>query len=373
MAFLLAAGAGLLSRSFIGLLRWEPGFERGHLLTFFTYASMSKYRAPEVSALFARVEDELRSLPGVASVGRVSNGPLFGGEETGEFVLEGGRSADPFPARWFDMSPAYVPTLGLALRRGRLLAGTDRLGAPPVALVNEEFVRRYLAGVEPLGARVRRRGSGESIEIVGVVADVPPFFPGARVQPEISWPAAQSPRWGTMFVLRTSGPPRDLLRAVEARLSAVDPDLGTGQVATMEERVEASLARPRFAMTLIGTFAALALVLAAVGIYGVLSATVARRRQELGVRLALGATGSQVLGLVLRRGLLLAGLGAAAGLALALAFGRVVASLLHGVRPWDPVTFFAVSAVVLAASLAACLVPALRAARLDPIETLRAE
>jgi putative ABC transport system permease protein len=375
-AFLLAIGAGLLARSFTTLLRWQPGFERAHLLTFWTFASPGKYKdAPTVAALFTRVEGELRSLPGVTGVGMVSSGALFGGEETGEFALDGaGGGGEPWlAARWYDMSATYFPTLGLPLRRGRLFGAADRAGAPPVALINETMARRLFGVADPVGRRLRERNDDRAIEIVGVVADIPPFTPGVPAQPEIYWPYAQRPRWASYFVLRTSGEPATLAQAVDSRLASIDPDLRPGRLETMDDLVAAKLARPRFQMILIAVFAALALTLALVGVYGVLAASVAARTRELGVRLALGASTGQLLGLVFHQGMLLSGAGVAIGALAALGVSRFATALLYGVRATDPLTYGLVGCLVLLAAATACLIPARRATRVDPMTSLRGE
>jgi putative ABC transport system permease protein len=379
LAFVLAIGAGLLTRSFVALLDWQPGFDRQHLLTFWTLASDGTYRDQQsVTALFDRVTAQLKAIPSVTSVGMVSNGPLFGGEETGEFVIDGvdasGTSAAaPIVARWYDMSPGYFPTLGVALKRGRLFTDADRAGAPPVALINEAMARRYFPGTNPVGRRIREKNLGESREIVGVVADIAPFVPGRAPLPEVYWPYAQSPRWASFFVLRTSGDPTALVKAVDAHLHAVDPDLSASNVATMADRVEAQLRRPRFNMLLIGVFAAFAIALTVVGVYGVIAASVAGRAREIGVRVALGATASRVVGMVVREGMVLAAIGLVIGGLVAGLVSRFATSLLYGVRPIDPATYVAVALVLAGVAVLACLLPARRAGRLHPMEALRAE
>ena len=377
MAFVLATGAGLLARSFAALLQWKPGFDQTHLLTFWTLASDGKYRDhASVAALFGRIGTELRTIPGVASVGMASSGPLFGGTETDEFVLEGreaGETREPIVARWYDMDPAYFPTLGVALKRGRLFTAADREGAAPVALINEAMARRYFAGADPVGRRLRMKNATTPLEIVGVAADIPPFLPGTTAQPEVYWPYEQSPRWASFFVLRTSGDPSSIVKAVQARLHGVDPDMEASSVATLEERVGRELRRPRFNLLLIGVFAACALALTVVGVYGVIAASVTSRVREIGVRVALGATSRQVLAMVMREGMLLAGLGVAIGLVAAVWLTRFAATLLYGVTPGDVLTRAAVAAVLGLAAALACWLPARRATRVDPLVALRAE
>lgn len=374
-AFVLAIGAGLLTRNLAALLRWDPGFERAHLLTFWTLASPGHYPTNrDVAGLFARVEGELRALPGVTAAGMASSGPLFGGEETGEFFAEGDRETDrPVAARWYDMSPGYFPTLGVALRRGRFLAETDRAGAPPVALVNETMAHRLFGADNPIGRRIRERDGDRTLEVVGVVADIPPFTPGTPARPEVYWPYQQSPRWASYFVLRTSADPATLARAVEGRLASVDPDLRAVHMETMPQLVSDAVARPRFQLILIGLFAVAALSLALVGVYGVLAASVTSRTRDIGVRLALGAGSRRVLGFVLRQGMTLVAVGIVVGAAVAVGISRFAATLLHGVAPTDPLTYGVIAALVGVAAAVACIVPARRAARVDPIISLRAE
>jgi putative ABC transport system permease protein len=374
-AFLLAIGAGLLTRSFSTLLQWRPGFDQSHLLTFWTLASPERYRdATSVATLFSRVEGELRTLPGVQGVGMASSGPLFGGEETNEFYTDADPGGEhPLAGRWFDMSPGYFPTLGVALRRGRFLAAGDRAGAPSVVLLNETAARRFFGDADPVGRHIRERNREGTLEVVGVVADIPPFTPGQPPQPEIYWPYQQSPRWASYFVLRTDADPATFGRAVAARLASVDPDLRPASLKTMRDLVSDEVARPRFQMILISLFAALALTLSLVGVYGVLAASVAARTREIGVRLALGAEPRRVLALVLREGMVLVGLGLVLGTLAAIGVSRFATAVLYGIRATDPLTYGVVAVLVIAAAATACIVPASRAARLDPTTSLRAD
>jgi putative ABC transport system permease protein len=374
MAFVLATGAGLLARSFASLLQWRPGFDQSHLLTFWTLASDGKYRdRASVAALFERISAELRTIPGVTSVGSTSSGPLFGGTETDEFVVTGAAAGEPVVARWYDMDAGYFPTLGVALRRGRWFTNADRDGSPPVALINEAMARRYFAGASPVGRTIRLKNGTTPMEIVGVVADIPPFLPGTPAQPEIYWPFQQSPRWASYFVLRTGGDPTLIVKAVEARLKGVDPDMEASSIATLEDRVGVQLRRPRFNLLLIGVFAALALVLTVVGVYGVIAASVSSRVREIGVRIALGATARQVLAMVMREGMLLAAFGVAIGLVASAWVTRFAAKMLYGVTPGDLLTRAGVAALLGVAAALACWLPARRATRLDPLVALRSE
>jgi predicted lysophospholipase L1 biosynthesis ABC-type transport system permease subunit len=242
-----------------------------------------------------------------------------------------------------------------------------------VALINQAMARRYFAGADPVGRRLRMKEAATPLEIVGVVADIPPFLPGTPAQPEIYWPYAQSPRWASFFVLRTVGDPAAIVKAVQARLHGVDPDLEASSVETLEELVGFQLRRPRFNLLLIGVFAAFALALTLVGVYGVVAAAVAGRTREIGVRLALGATSRQVLAMVLREGIVLAGLGVGIGLVGAIWLTRFSARLLYGVTPGDAATRVVVVALVACAALLACWLPARRATKVDPVVALRSE
>jgi len=375
IAVVLAVGAGLLGRSYLAQLAWKPGFDRDHLLVFWSFASSGRYPdQARVSALFVGVEQSLRTLPGVTAVGMASNVPLFGGEETGEFVRAGGDPAQqPMAARWYDMSPSYFPALGVPLKRGRLLREDDGPGAPGVALINEAMARRYFSGSDPVGQRLSYRDRPEPMEIVGVVGDVSPFRPGEAAAPEVYWPYRQVPRWASSFVVRTRGDPRLLARAVAERMAEIDPELRPTQVQTMEELVARGVARPRFQMLLIGVFATLALALSLVGVYGVVAASVAARTREFGVRLAIGAAPRQLLTMVLREGALLTGVGLLAGTLVAAGLSRLVAALTPGVRSTDPLTYAAIVVLVGVAAQLACVAPAVRATRVHPMDTLRAD
>ena len=374
LTVIIAVGAGLLARSFAAHLDWKPGFDRSGLVTFWTFASDGTYlKAADVRALFRRIEEEIAAVPGVTSVGMVSNGPLFGGREPDEFHLVGASSDAPITANGFDTSPTYFATLGLPIRPGRAFTADDREGSPRVAIVNDTFVRRFLGGLDPIGQRLRQGSGDRVLEIVGVVPDVPPFAPGAAAAAEVYWPFAQSPRWASFFVVRSTVDTAAVMKAVSARLATVDPDLPVSNVATMDDRVSLRLAGPRFQMLLIGAFAAIALALALIGVYGVMAASVSGRRREIGVRIALGAPARRVLGEVLWQAFSLALAGTLIGLLGTAALSRVAGSLLVGVAPTDAASFAGVAVLVLAATVVAAFIPARRAATVDPLVALRTE
>jgi putative ABC transport system permease protein len=373
LAVVLAVGAGLLGRSFTAYLRWEPGFQRSNLLTFWTFASSGEYRdAASVAALFGRLEEEIATLGGVDAVGRTSNGPLFGGLETGEFAVVGQTAAGPITARWYDVSPTYFATLSLPLLTGRGFSDADVAGAPSVAIVNETFAQRYLAG-SAVGRQLAGPGGERTMQVIGVVRDISPFAPGAEPVPEVYWPQAQSARWATFFVVRSAQASAALLKAIEGRVHEVNPNMPLSNVATMNERIDRQLARPRFYALLIGSFAGVALTLTLIGVYGVMAASVMGRSREIGVRLALGASRQQVVGQVLRQGLSLTVGGLVIGLASAAGLSRLAASLVAGVSPTDLLTYATVATLVVIAATLAILVPAGRAAAIDPQIALRAD
>jgi len=235
------------------------------------------------------------------------------------------------------------------------------------------MAERFWPGENPLGQRVFMEAHKASFEIVGVVADVRPFRPDRSAQPQIYWPFAQMPRWAVYFIVRSAGSAAQQIPAIRARLEALDPEMDFLQVTTMDERVAAQLINPRFNLSLGGLFAGLALLIAALGIYGVMAFYVSQRTREFGVRMALGAHRGDILRLVLGRGVRLAAAGLALGLAGALGVTRVLQNLLIGVAPTDTLTFAATGLLLLGVALVACWLPARRATRVDPMTALRYE
>jgi putative ABC transport system permease protein len=376
LAVVLVTGAGLLGRSFATLLGWNPGFEQDHLVTAWAFTSPGKFeRGEQVAELFARAEEELRTIPSVVSVGAGSAGPLFGGDGEMSFRIDG-RAAPSDGSRqttlWYDVSPGYFPTFGIPVVLGRNISDRDVHDGPKVAVVNERFARRYLGG-RPLGRRIHMAEFDTELEVVGVVADVPPVRPGDEVPAQIFWSNRQMPRWATYFVVRTAGEPGAVARVIADRLHAVDPDMQVSQVRTMREVLTRELVRPRFAVALLGTFGALALLLAAIGTYGLLTCTVEGRTKEFGIRMALGAAPSTIVGEVVRRSVRLAAFAAALGIIASLMLTRLLASQLAGVRPNDPATLLGSAGVLVLVAVMASLIPAARASRVNPIVTLRTD
>jgi putative ABC transport system permease protein len=374
LALMLLTGAGLLLKSFSRLAQWHPGFDVEHVTTTWLLASDTKYPTPaQVAALWARAADEMRTLPGVVSVGEASAGPLFGGTETGGFRVVGRATgaSDSATARWYDVGGDYFATLGVPLLRGRGFAPADVAGAPGVAVINDAMARRYWPGQDALGQQVVM--ADRTMTIVGVVGDVQPLNPDAAVPPEIYWPNRQAGRWATYLILRTAGSPAGIERLARRRLQQLDPDLSVSTFQTLGARFARQLVYPRFVTLLMGTFAAIALLLAAVGVYGVVAYGVTRRTREIGIQMALGATQGDVVRRFVRQGMLLAAAGVGLGAAGALAITPVLRGLLAGVPPGDPVTLLTVAAVLGLVALAASYVPARRASAVSAMEALRSE
>lgn len=370
LALVLLAGAGLLTRSFIRLLQWEPGFDRTGVVTSWMLPPAD---VRDAVAVMERVRDDVAGIPGVRQVALASAGPLFGGIETGALTIEGRPpfAAEPPAVHWFDISPEYFETLGIAVVRGRRFTADDRSGAPNVAIVNQSFAGRFFAGSDPIGRHVSVNEHPSTI--VGVVADVMPFEPDRAPPPQIYWPIRQFRRGAAYLVLRTDTEAAGLERAVRARASAVAAGVQVSPFVTLDQRLARNLVSPRFTALLVGTFAAAATLLAAIGIYGVIAYAVASRTREIGVRVALGATPGRLMAAVVGRGMVLASAGIGAGLAGALVIGRVLGTLLYGLSPRDPLTLTAAVMFFALLALAACWVPARRASRMSPVSALRAE
>jgi putative ABC transport system permease protein len=382
LAVLLVSGAGLLVRTLISLGQVDPGYHAANLLTMDVGLAASRYPSPARALQFYEaVERELSALPGVhlASIG--TSVPL-GGWDIGqpfEIVGEPPVNAANRPNAHYQMIGArYFDVLGIAMKRGRAFTTSDTLASAPVCIVNEAFVRQYAHGRDPIGMQVRLEDMGKPRpvvrEIVGVSTQVKVEGLGETRDPvEIYVPLAQNAWfWGT-FVIQTDGEPLALASAAKAAVARVDKDQAITRLRTMDDVLLRSTAQPRFRAQLVGVFAGLALLLAAVGIFGVLAFAVSQRTREFGIRMALGARGGDVVRLVLRSGLQLTLAGVALGLVASALLTRWMASLLFAVKPLDPVTLAMAAITLSLVALAACTAPALRAARVDPAVTLRQE
>ena len=313
-------------------------------------------------------------MPGVAGAALTSQLPISG--DSDEYGVHFESSADGFSTFRYAVSPGYIETMRIPLRGGRVLDDRDRAGAPHVALISESLARRRFAGVDPLGQRLRIGPTdGPLYSIVGVVADVKQMSLALSQSDAVYITASQwrfSDR-AMSLVVRARDGAAALAPAVRQAVWSIDKDQAVVRVATMEDLLAASAAERRFALILFEAFALAALVLAAAGIYGVLAGSVAERTREIGVRAALGATRGNILGLVLRQGMMLTLFGIAIGLAAAAAATKGIVSMLFGVSRIDPVTYVSVVALLGAVSIVACAVPAWRAVRVDPATTLRAD
>jgi len=377
LALVLLVGAGLLMRSFARLTSVNPGFATEHLLTMSMFTSPAKYEDKQKrSQYLEHVLAEVRSVPGVLAAGSTHFLPLTG------MTSASGFSPAPGPeptvsspsADFLVISPGYFQVMGTPMLDGRDFGPQDRFGKPSVLIVNHAFVQRFFAGQNPLGRRLNVWWSiPNPAEIVGVVADARQTELKEAPHPTIFLANPQAPMYFARLVVRARNDPRQMARAVQAAIHRVDPDQAVSDVQTMDEVFSDSVSRPRFQLVLLLVFAGIAVLLATIGVYGVVSYSVSQRTQEIGIRVALGARSSDVSRLVLREGLLLGGLGVAVGLAAAVASTRVLRSLLFEVTPTDPVTLGAVAGLLLTVALTATLWPARRATKVDPMVALRYE
>ncbi len=373
MALVLLTGAVLAAQTFAGVIALGPGFDSAGLGMLSVFNPIDREGGHVVSA-YERAIAEARAIPGVRAASAVSAGPLFGGSESMDLRVPGASTSDPpQPARFFNVAPDYFRTLGAPLRRGRDFGKDDRDGAPAVAIVNETFARRYLTGRDPIGARVARARGGDALTIVGVVGDVMQDFRARTpVEPEIYFPYAQATRWATYVVVRADDIEK-AMPAVRARIRGMDPELRLGVPMFMTQRIARSARAPRFTMLLLGTFAAVALLLSAVGVYGLVSYSVANRTREIGVRVSLGAQGRDIVRLLARGGLTALLVGCAAGAAGTFLLYRLLGTALPDMDPLRPAAVLLACAGLIAVGALACYVPARRALRIDPVTALRAQ
>ena len=379
LSLVLLIGAGLQVRSLVRLLHVDPGFDTTNVLSL--DVSLPERRYPEgaaQSAYFEKAVEAVRALPGVVSAGAVSTVPLTGNQIIFSLEeLEGRPPAAPGDhqsAYWFSVTPDYFATLRLPLKRGRLIEAGDTATSPRVMLINESFARRMFPGEDPVGRHVRIGiDSKTKREIVGIVGDIRHDGLDADVTMQMYEPLAQRPWDGMSIVARTAVPPMSLGSAARQAILALDREQPVSSAETFDEIVARSTAQRRFSLLLMTVFAASALVLTAIGLYGVVSYFVSLRTHEIGVRLALGATRREILALVVGQGMRMALAGVVLGLATAFAGMRLLSSLLFGISATDPLTFITVSAGVAAVTLCASAFPAWRAARVSPSTALRSE
>ena len=385
LALTLLTGAGLLLKSFARLQGVDPGFEPSNLLTFNVSLPQTKYANDTTqAAFFDQALPAIARVPGVTGVGGTSVMPFGGNWSTGSFEIEGYQTPENQPGPWGDIrivSPQFFETLRIPLIKGRYLTDEDREGGRMVAVIDQEFVRRYYPKDDPIGKRftfgppdgVTDSTQNEWIEVVGVVGhtaheglDADP-----RLQLYLSYRQVTQPFMA--IAVRTTGSPDRYVNMVRDAVRSVDPDQPISGVNNMEALLSQSVGQRRLSMMLLSLFSGIALVLASIGIYGVMSYSVTQRSRELGVRIALGADRGDVLRLVLRQGMKLALIGIGIGLAAALALTRLIESQLYGVAATDPATFVLVAGVLATTALVANLIPAIRAMRMDPAVVLREE
>jgi putative ABC transport system permease protein len=380
LAVLLLAGSGLLLRSFVKLLDVDPGFRAAGVLTAQISLPTAKYAKPEQArAFFEELVNRVQQLPGVQTAGAVSSLPLSGTGNSGTTTVDSRAVApqDASPeADWRVATPGFFQAMGISLISGRYFDTRDSDTAAPVAMIDETMARTYWPNEDPVGKRIKRGGMESTapwMTIVGVVRHVRYRTLEARSRVQLYWPEAQRPTNFMGLAIRTAADPMSLAPAVQKTVLEIDPQQPVDRVLTMQELMADSLARRRLTLTLLAAFAGGAILLAALGIYGVTAYMVTQRQQEIGLRMALGASRADVLGLVVGQGmsLMLAGLGA--GLVLSLGLTWVLGSLLFSVRPYDPMSLAAAAGALALVALIACSLPAWRATRVDPLVALRYE
>jgi predicted permease len=373
VAVMLLAGAGILMRAFIARQQADLGFDSSGVATFEVHLPPVRYGEPEARVRFHDAYmDRLRALPGVEAVGVTSWLPANGPYHQWGVNVQQGQETNWIPAQVRVIDGDFLDAMRIPMAGGRRFGSTDRLDTEPVALMSRSLARRSFGEADPLGKTFTL---GPTFRVVGVVEDVAYESRGSRF--EMLYLShdqfAGNRNWALTYTVRTQSAPEVLVEPARRELAAIDPALVLHRPRSMESVLAGHRARERFTLLLMTTFAAIALTLAAVGVYGVLSYAVTQRTHEIGVRMALGARPAQVRGIVMRHGLTLAGLGMAAGLAGAWALSRVLGSLALGVSPRDPLVFGAVTALLATVVTVAGYVPARRATRVDPLASLRGD
>ena len=375
IAVVLLIGAGLLVRSLIQLQHTSPGFDAHNVLTMRVDLSRQKYATPDQSAnFFEQLESRVGSLPGVESVGFVTELPLSGQPNDMPFTVEGRPPVtidQAFDADFRRVDHHYFRTLRIPLLRGRNFTEQEVRQSAKVLVISDLLARQVFPYEDPLGKRLVMAMGDRVFEIIGIVGDI--RHRALEAQPAAAMYLPTYETGWTNVVIRTQGDPASLAAAVRKEVQTIDPDQPVADVKTMEQWVDTSVAAPRYRTALLGLFAVLALVLAATGIYGVMSYSVAQRTHEIGVRMALGARQLDVLKLVVRQGMSRVVIGVGLGLVGAIALTRVMTTLLFNVSAKDPVTFAAVAVLLSVVALVACYIPARRATKVDPLVALRYE
>ena len=380
IAVVLLVGAGLLIKSLWRLQKVNSGLDPQNVLTF-TIGLPEKYNWEKQAQFFIDLKSRLEATPGVQSASSVLPLPLSGDRFGISFEIDGRPIApkDQPTGDFFSVGVGYFKSMGIPIVKGRDFDDRDRHGSTPVVIITETLARQFFPNEDPVGKRIKPGIStiedekSPMREIIGVAADIRNRNLSTEPKPAYYVPQTQVPFDQMVMVVKTNGDPHSLITAATKQVSAMDQDLPVFGIKTMEEYLSASVAAPRFSTTLLSIFAAVALVLTVVGLYGVMSYSVAQRTNEIGIRLALGAQSRDVLVMIVRQGSFLVGLGIVIGLAGAFALTRLIASLLFGVTAKDPLTFGAVVVLLAIVALLACYVPAWRATKVDPMEALRYE
>jgi putative ABC transport system permease protein len=376
---MLLIGAGLLMKSFFNLMKVDPGFKPANVVTMSVVLPRTRYPEQHRWVFFyAQLLERIGQLPGVESAGAISTLPLGGGGTDSDFMIEGRPEAGPGeePVAWYSsVTPAYFATMGIRLIKGRVFTEQDRADSSPAIVITEAMARRYFPDEEPLGKRIGNPDGGKILwrEIVGVVADVKHFGLDADARPTMYLPHSQSPARFMSLTVRTGSDPLRIVAAIRSQVSDLDGNLAVSNILTMEQLVARSVSDSRFILVLLVSFAGLALLLAALGIYGLISYSVTQRTHEIGLRMALGAETSDVLRMVVGHGALLALIGVGIGMAGAFALTRLMSTLLFGVNATDPTIFGLLGLLLIGVALAASFIPARRATRVDPMIALRYE
>jgi putative ABC transport system permease protein len=383
LSLVLLIGAGLMIRSFAKLNQIDPGFNPAEVLTVGVTLLPNKYPEEErVASFYSQLLEQAAATPGVVSVGAISELPFSGSNTNDSFTIEGrppvAKQEEP-GTEYRVVTPRYFEAMGIPLLAGRDFAETDTKQAPNVVVINEAFANRHFAGESPLGHRIRLQGQErDPLLIVGVVGDVRDQRLDEQPIPEAFVPFLQDPLFNTYkrsmtIVARTKADPGGVVGSLRAGLTSLDKSLPVYDLKPMTEYLRDSLARRRFNLILLIAFAGVALVLAAIGIYGVISYGVTQRTHEIGIRMALGAGKGDVLRLVVRQGMRMALVGVSIGLLASLALTRLMESLLFGISVTDPLTFTVLALLLTSVALLACFVPARRATKVDPLVALRSE
>ncbi len=378
LSLILLVGASLLIRSYQRILNSHPGFNPHHVIALRMSLPAVKYAKPELTlSFFQRIVDRIKALPGVEAVGVTYSLPMSTvAFAWGPITIEGyipKAAHDQIISNIRIVSPDYFRTMEIPLLQGRYFTEQDKKDAPETVIVDEALAQRFWPNESPLGKRLQNGNSGPWRKVIGVIRGAKRYSSEKEPPITVYYPHEQYPARSMYLVARTTPDPLDVKAGIVREIQAVDPEMPVFDVSTMDQRLSDSLARRRFSMLLFGVFAFIALILASIGIYGVMSYSVTQRTRELGVRIALGAQSWQILKLVVGNGMALAAIGMALGLTVSFALTRLMKGFLFGVQATDPLTFIVIPLLLMTVALLACWIPARRAARVDPMVALRTE